>query len=138
LQESKNNSLPKKPSWPSSKDREGYSEGQTTSPEEPWSPLLLKKIAPYRLNMSGLLQPKSFNPFCQLEESMKPQDVSEAKLAWMIWQALEKLNGLLWDRYEKDFLSFGFDKKDRDEKSTTSDMEQIDGSFSEDSTSFET
>ena len=69
---------------------------------------------------------------------MKPQDVSEAKLAWMIWQALEKLNSLLWDRYEKDFLSFGSDKKDWDEESTTSDMEQIDGSFSEDSTSFET
>jgi len=69
---------------------------------------------------------------------MKPQNVSEAKLAWMIWQALEKLNSLLWDRYEKDFLSFGFDKKDRDEESTTSDMEQIDASFPEDSTSFET
>ena len=69
---------------------------------------------------------------------MKPQNFPEAELAWMIWQALEKLNSLLWDRYEKDFLSFGFDKKDRDEESTTSDMEQIDGSFSEDSTSFET
>jgi len=39
---------------------------------------------------------------------MNHQDVSEAKLAWMTWQALEKLNGLLYDRYEKDFLSFGF------------------------------
>ncbi len=66
---------------------------------------------------------------------MKPQDVSEAKLAWMIWQALEKLNGLLWDRYEKDFLSFGFDNKDRNEESTPSDMEQIDGLSTEDSTS---
>ena len=69
---------------------------------------------------------------------MKPQDVSEAKLAWMIWQALEKLNSLLWDRYEKDFLSFGFHKKDWDEESTSSDMEPIDGSLSEDSTSSET
>jgi len=67
---------------------------------------------------------------------MKPQDVSETKLAWMIWQALEKLNNLLWDRYEKDFLSFDFDKKDLDQESTTSDMEPIDGSLSEDSTSF--
>jgi hypothetical protein len=66
---------------------------------------------------------------------MKPQDVSEAKLAWMIWQALEKLNALLWDRYEKDFLSFGFDKKNRDEESTTSDREQIDGPSQENSTS---
>jgi hypothetical protein len=66
---------------------------------------------------------------------MKPQDVSEAKLAWMIWQALEKLNGLLWDRYEKDFLSFGFDNEERNEESTTSGSEQIDESSQEDSTS---
>jgi len=69
---------------------------------------------------------------------MKPQNVSEAKLAWMIWQALEKLNSLLWDRYEKDFLSFGMDKEDRNDESTTPDMEEIDASFPEDSTSFET
>jgi len=70
-----------------------------------------------------------------MEKSMKPQDVSEAKLAWMIWQALEKLNGLLWDRYEKDFLSFGFDNEERNEESTTSGSEQIDESSQEDSTS---
>jgi len=66
---------------------------------------------------------------------MKLQDVSEAKLAWMIWQALEKLNGLLWDQYEKDFLSFALQEEDQDPKSTISDREQIDGSFPEDSTS---
>ena len=66
---------------------------------------------------------------------MKPQDVSEAKLAWMIWQALEKLNGLLWDHYEKDFLSFAIQEEGRDRKPTNADMEQIDGSFPEDSTS---
>ena len=66
---------------------------------------------------------------------MKPQNFPEAELAWMIWQALEKLNSLLWDRYEKDFLSFGFDKEDRNEESTTSDREQIDGSSQEHSTS---
>jgi hypothetical protein len=48
-----------------------------------------------------------------MEKSMKPQDVSEAKLAWMIWQALEKLNGLLWDRYEKEFLNWAMDENDR-------------------------
>ena len=66
---------------------------------------------------------------------MKPQDVSEAKLAWMIWQALEKLNSLLWDQYEKDFLSFALQEEDQDCKSTLSDMEQIHGSSLEDSTS---
>lgn len=59
---------------------------------------------------------------------MKPQDVSEAKLAWMIWQALEKLNGLLWDHYEKDFLSFALQEEDQECKTTLLDMEQIDGS----------
>jgi hypothetical protein len=66
---------------------------------------------------------------------MKPQDVSEAKLAWMIWQALEKLNSLLWDHYEKDFLSFALQQEDQDRKSTIPDIEQIDESFPEDSTS---
>jgi len=66
---------------------------------------------------------------------MKPQDVSEAKLAWMIWQALEKLNSLLWDHYEKDFLSFALQQEDQERKSTTSDMEQIDGSSPENSAS---
>ncbi len=68
---------------------------------------------------------------------MKPQDVSEAKLAWMIWQALEKLNSLLWDHYEKDFLALGFDcdNIDHDEQSTTPDRQPIDGSSQEDSTS---
>ena len=66
---------------------------------------------------------------------MNHQDVSEAKLAWMTWQALEKLNGLLYDRYEKDFLSFGFDNEERNEESTTSGSEQIDESSQEDSTS---
>jgi len=69
---------------------------------------------------------------------MKPQNFPEAKLAWMIWQTLEKLNGLLWDRYEKDFLFFGFENEDRNEEPTTSGTEQIDGSSPEGSTSFET
>jgi len=41
--------------------------------------------------------------------SGRPQPVTEAKLAWLIWQALEKLNGLLWDHYEKDFLAFAME-----------------------------
>ena len=66
---------------------------------------------------------------------MKTQNFPEAKLAWMIWQALEKLNSLLWDHYEKDFLSFALQEEGQDRKSTISDMEQIDGSFPEDSIS---
>ena len=59
---------------------------------------------------------------------MTPQNVSEAKLAWMIWQALEKLNSLLWDHYEKDYLSLALQEEDQECKTTLSDMEQIDGS----------
>jgi len=66
---------------------------------------------------------------------MNPQKPYETKLAWEIWQALEKLNSLLWDRYQKDFLSLGFDNEERNEESTTSGREQIDESSQEDSTS---
>ncbi len=34
------------------------------------------------------------------------EPVTEAKLAWLIWQALQILSTRLWERYEKDFLSF--------------------------------
>ena len=30
--------------------------------------------------------------------------VLEPRLAWALWQGLEKLSDLLWDRYEEDFL----------------------------------
>ena len=30
--------------------------------------------------------------------------VLEPRLAWAIWQGLEKLSDLLWERYEEDFL----------------------------------
>ena len=30
--------------------------------------------------------------------------VLEPRLAWALWQGLEKLSALLWDRYEEDFL----------------------------------
>jgi hypothetical protein len=44
---------------------------------------------------------------------MPSQPFPEAKLAWMIWQTLETLNSLLWDRYEKDFLSFAMEEENR-------------------------
>jgi hypothetical protein len=55
---------------------------------------------------------------------MNPQEPYEAKLAWAIWQALEKLNGLLWDRYKEDFLSIATEKEDPHWESTTSDTEE--------------
>jgi hypothetical protein len=35
---------------------------------------------------------------------MERQNCSEAKRAWVLWQLLQELNALLWDRYEKNFL----------------------------------
>jgi len=47
---------------------------------------------------------------------MPSQPFPEPKLAWMIWQALEKLNSLLWDRYEEDFLSFAMEEQNQDDE----------------------
>ena len=49
---------------------------------------------------------------------MKPKDVSEAQLAWRIWQMLEELNSLLWNRYEDQFLSFAMEEEEQDWLST--------------------
>jgi len=37
---------------------------------------------------------------------MERKNLSEAERAWILWQLLQELNDLLWDRYEKDFLDF--------------------------------
>jgi hypothetical protein len=40
------------------------------------------------------------------ENSMKPHDLSEAQIAWILWNLHERFNTLLWDRYEKEFLDW--------------------------------
>jgi hypothetical protein len=37
---------------------------------------------------------------------MKPENLTEAQIAWIIWNLHERLNNLLWDRYEKEFLDW--------------------------------
>ncbi len=37
---------------------------------------------------------------------METKDLSEAKLAWSLWQRLEELADLLWDRYDQEFQKF--------------------------------
>lgn len=32
------------------------------------------------------------------------KDQKEIQIAWEIWNLVEKLNNLLWDRYEEDFI----------------------------------
>jgi hypothetical protein len=63
---------------------------------------------------------------------MKSQNVSEAKLAWMIWNALQQLSNRLWDRYDQDFLSFVMEENDQEWLSTLSNTYPIDDSPSED------
>jgi len=37
---------------------------------------------------------------------MKLNDIPEARLAWILWNLHERLNDLLWERYEREFLDF--------------------------------
>ena len=32
------------------------------------------------------------------------KDQREIQIAWEVWNLIEKLNNLLWDRYEEDFI----------------------------------
>ena len=66
---------------------------------------------------------------------MNPQNLPEAKLAWIIWNALQQLSDRLWDRYDKDFVSFTMDENYEEWLSTLSDTQQIDESSPGDTTS---
>lgn len=44
---------------------------------------------------------------------MKWENLSEAQIAWVVWNLQEQLNNLLWDRYEKEFLQWAMDENDR-------------------------
>ncbi len=59
---------------------------------------------------------------------MNLQNLPEAKLAWIIWNALQLLGDRLWDRYDQDFVSFTMDENDEKWLSTPSDTERIDQS----------
>ncbi len=45
---------------------------------------------------------------------METKDLSEAKLAWSLWQQLEKLADLLWDRYDQEFQKFSLEQNYED------------------------
>ncbi len=57
---------------------------------------------------------------------MKPQNLPEAKLAWIICNALQQLSDRLWDRYDQDFVSLAMEQNDQEWLSTLSDTERID------------
>ena len=46
---------------------------------------------------------------------MKPKDLTEAQIAWILWNLHERLNQLLWTRYEKEFLDWAMDENQRKE-----------------------
>ena len=46
---------------------------------------------------------------------MKPENLTEPQIAWILWNLHERLNQLLWTRYEKQFLDWIMDDNDRKE-----------------------
>jgi hypothetical protein len=46
---------------------------------------------------------------------MKPENLTEAQIAWILYNLHERLNSLLWDRYEKEFLDLVMDENYRRE-----------------------
>ena len=38
--------------------------------------------------------------------------VKEVKIAWRLYQRLEELNSLLWDRYGEEFINFAMEGED--------------------------
>ncbi len=48
-------------------------------------------------------------------EKMKSENLTEAQIAWILYHLHERLNSLLWDRYEKQFLDWVMDENYRRE-----------------------
>jgi hypothetical protein len=46
---------------------------------------------------------------------MKPEDLTEPQIAWILWNLHERLNNLLWNRYEKEFIDWAMDENQRKE-----------------------
>ena len=46
---------------------------------------------------------------------MKSENLTEARIAWILWNLHERLNQLLWVRYEKESLDWAMDEHYRKE-----------------------
>ena len=46
---------------------------------------------------------------------MKTENLTEAQIAWILWNLQDRLGNLLWDRYEKEFLDWVMDRNERKE-----------------------
>ncbi len=58
---------------------------------------------------------------------MKPDNLSEAQIAWILWNLQDRLKDLLWDRYEKEFLDWAMDDNERKEmeRITEEEMDRL-------------
>jgi len=54
---------------------------------------------------------------------MKSENLTEAQIAWILWNLHERLNELLWIRYEKQFVDFAVDENYRREMDRIMDEE---------------
>ncbi len=54
---------------------------------------------------------------------MKSENLTEAQIAWLLWNLHERLNSPLWDRYEKEFLDWVMDENYRRETERRMDEE---------------
>ena len=54
---------------------------------------------------------------------MKSENLTEAQITWILWNLHERLNSLLWDRYEKEFLDWAMEENQRKEMDRIMDEE---------------
>ena len=54
---------------------------------------------------------------------MKPENLTEPQISWILWNLHERFNQLLWTRYEKQFLDWIMDDNDRKEMERLMDEE---------------
>jgi hypothetical protein len=51
-------------------------------------------------------------------------DEKEAQLAWDLWNLIEKLNNLLWDRYEYQFIEYHMKEEEQKYWDTLADNQE--------------
>jgi len=54
---------------------------------------------------------------------MKWKNLSEAQIAWILWNLHERFSDLLWHRYEKEFLDLAMDENQRKQMVRTLEAE---------------
>jgi hypothetical protein len=47
-----------------------------------------------------------------LKGEKKMKDLTETQIAWEIWNLIARLNDLIWDRYEEEFIELYLNKEE--------------------------